>query len=163
MRLDDSTLVKKHSGFYANNVAFRKEVLMSFPFPVMPEGVTRGACSMLSDELEKVGIEVWTSNAAQVSHPPPNGFIHFSIRALAEGRDHFLTDKPNLYSFIRYYYWKRIRDSLHRIQNNRKKVYLSIWEVPIAIGIMWSYYSIYLIGGVLTILIPEYAKSSWRI
>jgi glycosyltransferase involved in cell wall biosynthesis len=163
MRLDDSMLVKKHSGFYANNVAFRKEVLMTFPFPVMPEGVTRGACSMLKDELENVGIDVWTNTAAQVSHPPPNGLSHFCTRALAEGRDHLLTDKPNLHAFIRYYFWKRICDSLRRILHNRNQVDLSVWEAPIALTIMWSYYSIYLIGGVLTVLIPSYAKSSWRI
>lgn len=163
LRLNDSNLILKHHGFYANNVAFRKEVLLSFPFPEMPEGVTRGACTMLSKQLEQVGIKIWTNTTAQVSHPPPNGISHFCTRGLAEGRDLVLMDKPKLHVFIRYHYWDRINDCTRRILANRKKVRLSAWEVPVAMAIMWTYYSIYLVGGVLAVLMPDFAKTSWRI
>lgn len=163
LRLEDNKLSSESNEFYANNVAFRKEVLTTFPFPEMPEGMTRGSCGMLSSQLEKVGIPIWTNTAAQVSHPAPNGFFHFYTRALAEGRDYFLTDRPKLWHFFRYYYLGRVRNSFINITSDRKKVNLPLWQAPIAIAIMTTYYTLYLVGGVITALLPRYAKSSWRI
>jgi len=163
LRIKENHIFIETSNFYANNVAFRKEVLTTFPFPEMPEGVTRGSCTMLAKQLGDVGIPIWANSAAQVSHPAPNGFSHFYVRALAEGRDHFLTDQLNLMDFFKYYYLDRVRRSFNRITRNRKEVNLSRWQAPIAVTIMTAYYSIYFIGGVITSLMPGYAKASWRI
>ena len=163
LRLQERDIGIRNTGFYANNVAFRKEVIGKHPFPEMPEGVTRGSCYMLYKQLERVGIPVWTNTAAQVSHPAPNGFSHFYTRALAEGRDHFLTDQPAFLDFFRNSYLERIRRSVNRIIQQRKEVNLSLWQTPVAIGIMTAYYSLYLMGGFIALSMPRYAKVSWRI
>jgi cellulose synthase/poly-beta-1,6-N-acetylglucosamine synthase-like glycosyltransferase len=163
LRVQEQDIGIRNAGFYANNVAFRKEVITEFPFPKMPDGVTRGSCYMLYKQLESAGISVWTNTAAQVSHPAPNGFSHFYTRALAEGRDHFLTDQPAFLDFFRNSYVERIRRSFKRIIRDREKVNLSLWQAPVAIGIMTAYYSLYLIGGFIALLMPGYAKASWKI
>lgn len=163
LRLQERDISIRNTGFYANNVAFRKEVIAKYPFPEMPVGVTRGSCYMLYKQLERAGIPVWTNTAAQVSHPAPNGFSHFYTRALAEGRDHFLTDQPDFLDFFRNSYLARIRRSINRIIQHRKEVNLPLWQTPVAIGIMTAYYSLYLMGGFIALSMPRYAKASWRI
>ncbi len=150
--------------FHANNVAFRKEIITTHPFPEMPEGVTRKSCVMLSKQLEREGIPIWINTAAQVSHPAPNGINHFFIRALAQGRDTLLYDNNNRFAvFLIDFYVKKIISSCIKIIINGKKVNLPFWQAPVAMGLMTAYYTAALTGAVITRANPRYAKSSWRI
>jgi hypothetical protein len=151
------------AGFFANNVAFRKELIMTHPFPEMPEGVTRKSCVMLAKQLKHEGIPIWINTAAQVAHPAPNGFKHFFIRALAQGRDNFLFELPGLPLFLKGFYLKKIISTPLRIILSRRKVDLPLWQTPAAIGIMLTYYTTALAGAIITAVNPRYAKSSWKI
>lgn len=164
LRADENNIGIRNQGFQANNVAFRKEIITTYPFPEMPEGVTRKSCVMLAKQLEREGIPIWTNTAAQVSHPAPNGFYHFFIRALAQGRDTLLCDHNNKFLvFLKDFYMTKIISSCVKITINGKKVNLPFWQVPVAIGIMTTYYTAALTGAVITFTMPRYAKSSWRI
>jgi hypothetical protein len=118
---------------------------------------------ILSKQLEREGITIWINTAAQVSHPAPNGIHHFFIRALAEGRDAVLYDDLNPPATLNKSFFKKFISHLSTIVTNRKKVDLPVWQAPIAIGIMLTYYSVALAGAVITSVKPGYAKSSWRI
>jgi hypothetical protein len=72
--------------FFANNVAFRREVIIAHPFPPMDRGQTRGARSSVAKILTAHGIEIWKTSAARTPHPTPTGGITVT-RALADGRD----------------------------------------------------------------------------
>lgn len=163
LRVDNGHALVRNDLFHANNVAIRKDFLMTHPFPEMPEGVTRKSCVMLSKQLEREGITIWINTAAQVSHPAPNGIHHFFIRALAEGRDAVLYDNPESPAPLNKSYFEKFVSKLSDIVINSKKVELPVWQTPIAIGIMLTYYSVALAGAVITLVKPGYAKSSWRI
>lgn len=149
--------------FHANNVAIRKEIISTYPFPDMPVGVTRKSCVMLSKRLGLEGITIWINTAAQVSHPPPNGTHHFFIRALAEGRDSVLCEKLDPPILLKGSYFKKFITHILRIITERKSVDLPAWQTPVALGIMLTYYTVAMTGAVITRLYPAYAKSSWRI
>jgi len=163
LRVNKNHALVRSNLFHANNVAFRKEMIMTHPFPEMPEGVTRKSCVMLSKQLEREGITIWINTAAQVSHPAPNGIHHFFIRALAEGRDSVLFENLNTPASLNKSYFEKFICRLSNIVTDRKKVDLPLWQVPIAIGIMLTYYTVALAGAVITSVKPGYAKSSWRI
>src|SRR5262245_51431488 len=75
--------------FYANSIAFREPVFRKTGF--RPVGHrSRGAVSMLRDDLAQLGVVVWENRAAGADHPPPSGLRHLAIRALAAGRDHYM-------------------------------------------------------------------------
>ena len=163
LRTDNHNFGIRNQRFQANNVAFRKEIITAYPFPAMPEGVTRKSCVMLAKQLEREGIPVWTNTGAQVSHPAPNGFHHFLIRALAQGRDTLLYDHPGFPAFFIEFYVKKMISSPVKIIVNRKYADLPIWQAPVAMGIMFTYYTLALAGAVITSVSPRYAKSSWKI
>lgn len=163
LRVHKNHALVRNDIFHANNVAFRKEIITTHPFPDMPEGVTRKSCVLLSKQLEREGITIWINTAAQVSHPAPNGIHHFFIRALAEGRDAVLYDDLNPPAALNKSYFKKFISHFSKIVINRKKVGLPVWQTPIAMGIMLTYYSLALAGAVITSVMPGYAKSSWRI
>ncbi len=164
LRLTEHHVGIQNGGFFANNVAFRRDVITTHPFPVMPEGVTRKSCVMLAKQLELEGIRIWTNTAAQVSHPAPNSFHHFFIRALAQGRDNLLCDHNNKFLvFLKDFYMTKVISSCVKIILNGKKVDLPFWQAPAAIGLMMMYYTAALAGAVITSVKPGYAKSAWRI
>lgn len=148
--------------FHANNVAFRKELIMTHPFPEMPEGVIRKSCVMLSKELQLQGIPIWINTAAQVAHPAPNGIHHFCIHALVEGRDSVFSEKLDPPILIEGSYFGKFIAHLMRIIKDRKKVDLPVWQTPIALGIMLTYYMVAMTGAIIARVYPSYAKSSWQ-
>jgi hypothetical protein len=162
------TQVAPASHFFANNVAFRREVLARFPFPSI-DGTSRGSCSQLAQALLDNGIRVLRSPAAQVSHPPPNGLRHFGTRALAEGRDRLLLDaslgmrrrRILVRSLARL--WRDLRHSAYSIVRRRQDVGLSIREAPVALAISTTYYLLSAAGELATALSPGFMARRFRI
>lgn len=72
-------------GFYANNIAFRREFFLANPFP--SEDCYRGQCGQLASNLSQKGYLTHVSGRAWVSHPAPNGLEHYIVRAIAKGYD----------------------------------------------------------------------------
>lgn len=81
----------KHTGvsptghFYANNVAFKREILERYGF--RRAGSYRGQCVELAGRLKADGIQIWRAADATVSHPAPEGLRHAFIRAVCQGHD----------------------------------------------------------------------------
>lgn len=71
--------------FYANNVAFKREVLARHRFGLA--GSYRGQCIELARRLRADGISIWRAADAAVSHPAPDGLHHALIRAICQGHD----------------------------------------------------------------------------
>lgn len=81
----ESGATKEAYWFYANNVAFPREVLAAHPFPQAP--TFRGQCSLLAEELRQAGTRMLLVGSSRVKHPPPGGLYHFCARALCQGHD----------------------------------------------------------------------------
>jgi hypothetical protein len=103
------------------------------------------------------------------THPSPNGFFHFVKRGLAEGRDDYfrlflsdLNSKTPTISFIKIW-GKKSQLVFKKVFRYHLKVDSPSWQIPFIIVTMLSYYGFYLMGGVSSMLIPKFAKSSWQI
>src|SRR5262245_9756890 len=90
LRNGENTFHSSSPRFFANNVAFRRDIIQQNPFPNMVGGSTRGACTQLARKLTASGISIWTNTAARANHPPPSDLQHYFIRAFAHGRDNIL-------------------------------------------------------------------------
>jgi glycosyltransferase involved in cell wall biosynthesis len=135
------------SGFWANNVAFRRTVIRQYPYPLI-QGASRGACLSLAEALARAGITIWSTNAARVSHPPPRRGRHFALRALAQGRDRILRASgwrasvfASLAAFAR-----NVGRGWSRILFLHGRVGLSLSSVPGALLLCFAYYSLMLAG-----------------
>jgi glycosyltransferase involved in cell wall biosynthesis len=71
--------------FFANNVAFRRDVFLDYGFP--DTETFRGQCTELATRLQRDGVGVRQAHEAVCSHPAPNGVRHFAIHALCTGHD----------------------------------------------------------------------------
>ncbi len=76
------------SQYFLNNVAFRRDLLMSYPIPRdLP--LYRGNCVVHARQLVELGQTIWRQPLARASHAPPNGLGHFFWRFLLIGHDYY--------------------------------------------------------------------------
>lgn len=170
LRSETSAWHEQGKHFFANNVAFRTAVLRSHPFPGQNSGATRGACTALARELIGQGIRICVTTAAQVAHPPPNGWRHFIVRAVADGRDEVLwwrhaevRSRWELPLPVLRHYGKVALRAFRRIARHHRSVQLRLELVPLACLIMGAYYGAASAGAVLTWLAPESMSRRFRI
>lgn len=82
------TQLQQSSQYYLNNVAFRRQVLLTHPIPTdLP--LYRGNCVIHAKQLMRAGISIWRQPQARASHAPPNGWFHFYWRFLLIGYDYY--------------------------------------------------------------------------
>jgi glycosyltransferase involved in cell wall biosynthesis len=151
VRSDDDRL-EPATSFFANNVAFRRATFVRFPFPEAA-GTSRGSCVLLARTLRAHGIAIRRATGAQVSHPPPRGGRSVIVRALAQGRDRALLDKQDPVA----------RPTLRRFVADRRRVGLSLAELPVALGLAALYYALAVVGAVATRLLPRLMTRRFRI
>ena len=169
LRNPKNAIHSNSKGFLANSVAFRRDLFLKYPFPDLPAGHCRGACSQLAQTLTSSGISIWTNTAARAHHPPPSDLRQYVIRALAEGRDNLLLHTGagrNLYlSLGRSFLWfmKRVVSVGRRMKNERQRVNLPFWQTPAAFSIMLCFYCLACCGSSATVLFPRYARKHWQI
>jgi glycosyltransferase involved in cell wall biosynthesis len=152
---------------FGNNLAFRRETFARFPF-VTDGPTSRGACLDLIARLTGAGVEIHHAYEACVAHPPPNGLAHFAARALAQGRDRWLRARAGARaeagiaaSVARAA--GHIARSVARIATRRQEVNLSALEAPVAAAVAISYYSLSLVGEMLTRVSPDFMVRRFRI
>jgi glycosyltransferase involved in cell wall biosynthesis len=76
------------SQYFLNNVAFRREFLLSNPIPTdLP--LYRGNCVIHARNLQNAGYIIWNQSQARATHAPPNGLSHFFWRFLLIGHDYY--------------------------------------------------------------------------
>ncbi|MFM7087553.1 MAG: glycosyltransferase [Cyanobium sp.] len=139
--------------FFANNCAFRRQTAARHPFPAS-EVSSRGACLQLAQELQRAGIAIALNKQAQVAHPPPLPGEHFMQRALAQGRDRYLRSR-GLSRTLLGSCWRWARNSartLVKITLLHRRVQLPLIQVPLAWLIGLTYYGLYWLGEVATML-----------
>ena len=169
VRDPENRLHSANKKFYANNVAFRREVFLKYLFPSMPTGVRRGACGQIARTLASSGIYIWTNTAARVHHPPPSGLQHYMIRALAHGRDNVLHKTGVGYmlftAFSKNLLWiiYRVVTMGRRMISERQQVNLRFSKVPAAFTIMMYFYWLAFLGSLAAVLFPDYARKHWQI
>lgn len=169
LRTESTELISDAPFFYANNVAFRREFFIKYPFPEMPDGMTRGACRVLANILHEKNVLIWKNNTAQARHPAPNGLQHFIYRGLAEGRDwamqRRLRGKGGMSTNL-LILWKEIRNMMKMLKKsikNGRHVGLPFWQVPLAVGIMWVYFLEKCLGAWAFFIFPRLTRNSWHI
>jgi hypothetical protein len=79
------------TSFFANNVAFRRSLIATNPFPDSPR--YRGQCGMLARSLRAQGVTIWRDMGARVSHGPFIGYRHLLWRGLYDGNDEIIEDR----------------------------------------------------------------------
>ena len=138
--------------FFANNVAFKKNLFLQYYFGKNDQ-VSRGGCLALGESLRKDGIDIYLCENAFVAHPPPQFGSHFILRALAQGRDRLLRNKP-CQRHIGYSIYRLFENSVKsfaKITLRHRLVDLPLIFIPGAIIIGQIYYLIYFLGEVFTI------------
>ena len=149
--------------FCANNVAFKRDVFLNYPFPPVP-GTTRGSCVKLARTLQCRGMGLYQNTAAQVSHPAPNGWTHFVIRALSQGRNRLMPtieDHGRRPWMIRTSFGRLVHDlasACKGILENHFRVQMGPHLIPLAIGQMTAYYLLVFTGSLLTWFSPAKAR-----
>ncbi|MGJ3249860.1 MAG: glycosyltransferase [Elainellaceae cyanobacterium] len=82
------------SGYFCNNVAFRREFLMQHPIPSkLP--IYRGNCSAHSSNLKNLGYTIWRQPQSRATHAPPENLFHFFWRFLLMGSDDWLMGRKS--------------------------------------------------------------------
>lgn len=74
------------SGYFCNNVAFRRNFLLCHPIP-LKLSVYRGNCTVHCRALERQNYKIWRQPQARATHAVPNGLSHFFWRFLLLGYD----------------------------------------------------------------------------
>ena len=151
--------------FYANNVAFRREILLSHPFSDTP-GLKHHPAALLVRQLEQEGITLWHVGDARGHHPAPNGIGHFCQRAIAAGRARaFIHHSVALSSVPN---WIR-RDLLEigwylkRIAREGTNVGLRWWQMPTAMGVTLAYHLLRSGGSLLTVIAPGSMRDRFQL
>jgi len=153
---DPSNQLTPSTWFYANNVAFRREAFLSRQFSDVA-GLTHAAAKLLVERLQRDGVAIWNAGGARASHPPPNGSIHFMMRAIAGGRARaFLEPHPKAVNMMR---WMQsdigsVTWGCKQIVLNGSSVGLRWWQLPVAIVFPAAYYSLRYLGSLLSTLTP---------
>jgi Glycosyl transferase family 2 len=152
--------------FYGNNVAFRAEVFPKGGFASLGPR-TRGASTLLRKELNRVGIDVWQNSQAGVDHPAPSGFQHLVVRALAHGRDIYMTRSTERHlggltgsvgTAAR-----RLARGVRSTLLDGHRVGLEWWQIPASLAIVGTYYGFFALGGILTHISPKAMGRRFRL
>ncbi|HZP83717.1 MAG TPA: glycosyltransferase [Chthonomonadaceae bacterium] len=168
LRRPDGPLQTRRS-FYANSVAFRKPLFVRYGFPTI-EGTSRGSCRALGQKLTEEGIPIFYSPSAHINHPAPNGWGHFFLRGIAEGRDENVM-RPYLFG-DRYgsglrgafgSFKRQFVSGMRSICRNYPQAHMKAVEVPFAMGLMAFYYSLILTGDLLTHFFPNAMRRRFHV
>lgn len=154
--------------FWANNVAFRREVFIAHPYPLL-DGQSRGSCVVLAQELTGSGIPIRVNHAARVTHPAPAGARGFFERAMAQGRDRVLWHRRFGSWWMQSVpagclrYLKHLAQLTEATLRHYRKVGARAVEVPAIWLLSATYYLVFLLGEIATHVAPERMKRSFRV
>jgi len=157
LRPDDGPL-REASHFHANNVAFRRRLLLEYPFP--KDRRLRGQCATLARALMADGHTIHETPSARSVHPSPHGYGYLAQRALVQGHDRYLTTRieaggrrPPLSRSFRVLA-SDARRSARRIARLRREVDLRPAQLPLAFADALYYHLFSWLGWVVTRVAP---------
>jgi hypothetical protein len=128
--------------YSSNNLAFRRELFLKFPFPEHP--TYRGQCGDLGETLLRMGIPMAEHTDARASHPPPplRGFVH---RAWSAGQDEqFYANQrtETTYKSALRQWWRDYGVVARRIRERRKLLRPTPAAERLGWLLGWAYYGI---------------------
>jgi hypothetical protein len=146
--------VRRTAHFFANSVAFRREIFERHPFP-MVAGSNRGACALLARDLQRDGIPIWVNDAARAAHPAPVPGSGFLMRGLSHGRDNYVA-----YGLARTSarFAVGLGQAFVRPVRRCAKLGVPVYEVPLGIAVGLAYWSLHLLGLCAAVLTPGLAR-----
>jgi Glycosyl transferase family 2 len=154
--------------FYANNVAFRGDIVRAFPFPSAE--TYRGQCTTLAKTLRASGVRLHRAGSAMVSHPPPSGLWHFINRAFCHGHDIVLSNKAKRLGWLAasplgavFRFLREVTLAPGRILRRRQASVQSIPGALLAFALAVAYASVKLAGEVATFVSPRFVRSRFSI
>jgi hypothetical protein len=160
--------VYQAKNFYANNVAFRAEILRRFPFPSAE--TYRGQCATLAKTLRANGVRLFRAGSAMVSHPPPSGLSHFVNRAICHGHDIVLSSKTRRMGWLSaspigavFRLVREIALAPGRIVQRRQASVRSISGAILAFALAIAYASLKFVGEVTTFVSPRFVRGRFSI
>jgi glycosyltransferase involved in cell wall biosynthesis len=145
--------------FFANNIAFRGELIRRNPFP--RTGQYRGQCIALAEQLRAQGHVVYLNRAAAVSHPPPEGASGFALRALRNGHDEAAFLRRKRRSLLRHgppAVFKKLAAALANVWRGYRRFGLGPAGAAAAAAIVAAYYALQLAGLIATAAAPATAR-----
>jgi hypothetical protein len=149
-RSDEEGLVPADT-IYGNNIAFRRQVFLKHPYPVL--GQYRGQQGVQLRDLRAKGLEICLQRGARCAHPAPNGLAHFFRRAICEGYDNIVVSHraaggsrpPWRHTYWSFRSW--LRSSSQAIRERKASLNLSTVEVVAAYVIALCYIAFMMLGG----------------
>lgn len=154
--------------FYANNVAFRADIIRRFPFPSAE--TYRGQCTTLAKMLRANGVRLFRAGSAMVSHPPPSGLSHFINRAFCHGHDIVLSNKTKRLGWLAasplgaaFRFIRDVALAPGRIVRRRQTSVQSISGALLAFALAVAYASLKLAGEVATFVSPRFVRNRFSI
>jgi hypothetical protein len=152
--------------FYANNLALRADIFRKTQFRPLGRR-SRGACTLLREDLGRLGVVVWENRAAGVDHPPPSSAGHLVVRALAHGRDQYLShaEARSVRGLQRSLgiAAERLARGFSRARREWRRVGLRRRDVPAALAVISAYYALFALGGLLTHASPALMGRHFRV
>jgi hypothetical protein len=153
---DEANELAATDSFFANNVAFRREVFERLPFP--DSFVYRGRCCLLAAELRNRGVRIFRHRGARVSHPPPKGIVHFVLRALCEGHDEIVLGRSRPGGSARLVFQSFLARILRlpwAVLGRHERVQLGVFGALAGLGLGYAYHSLKLLGGFVAWIHPR--------
>ena len=154
--------------FYANNVAFRGDVICRFPFP--SANTYRGQCTLLAKTLIASGMKLYRAGSAMVSHPPPSDISHFVSRAICHGHDIALSNRNKNMGWLKasplgaaMRFIREVVSSPKKIAQRRSASVRSIPAALLAYQVALTYAAIKFVGEVMTLISPRFVRSRFSI
>lgn len=138
--------------FYANNVAFRREMAAAIRFPEVDR--YRAQIGAVHRSLAEGGHQIVMSGAAAVLHPPPAGVGGFVTRALWCGYDSSTVPRHPARGFA-----AEALGALRRVARGARGAGLGMFGTMGALGVIGAYQGIRLFGFAAGLLAP---RATWR-
>ena len=154
--------------FFANNFVVERETFLANPFP--NSQLVRGQCYLLASRLKDRGLHLDLCRSARVSHPPPNGGVHFVKRALVAGHDFWMMDlelgpekseRRSLMPIRRAKY--NLAKAFRNVGRKTPELKLSFVDRQIARVLAVSYYGLAALGESIAPLMPKTYRDMFKV
>lgn len=157
--IQDGELLEREY-FAANNVAFRRKIFESCPFP--DSAHIRSRHTVMVDKLHSRGFKIFYQPKSRTSHDIPNGLRHFIKRAISDGHDHLIEYRRRAYSANspsvsngNQHYRRSLSQGFARLHRRFRQAGLGPLDTVGAAGVVLAYVTFMFVGIIIGSFQPE--------